>query len=117
MALAVTLLDEVAWLFNLRGTDIDFNPGRHLTVSLLERIGSNAAVFFAYAVVKHDSAVLFIDKMQVDDAVLSHLGQDVEIRPYGAFLPYLEDLVETGMVKDDKVKFHDKMSTASLVHV
>lgn len=25
--LVVTMLDEVAWLFNLRGADIDFNPG------------------------------------------------------------------------------------------
>jgi Xaa-Pro aminopeptidase len=27
VASVITLLDEVAWLFNLRGTDIDFNPG------------------------------------------------------------------------------------------
>ncbi|KAG8216366.1 peptidase M24, structural domain-containing protein [Butyriboletus roseoflavus] len=99
VALAVTLLDEVAWLFNLRGTDIDFNP-----------------VFFAYAVVKQDSAVLFIDKTQVDDAVLTHFDQDVEIRPYGAFLPYLKDLVETGLVKKDKpVLLGDKTSLA-VVH-
>ena len=26
-AIIVTMLDEVAWLFNLRGSDIDFNPG------------------------------------------------------------------------------------------
>ena len=26
-AVVVTMLDEVAWLFNLRGSDIDFNPG------------------------------------------------------------------------------------------
>jgi Xaa-Pro aminopeptidase len=26
-ALVVSMLDEVAWLFNLRGSDIDFNPG------------------------------------------------------------------------------------------
>lgn len=26
-ATVVTMLDEVAWLFNLRGSDIDFNPG------------------------------------------------------------------------------------------
>lgn len=26
-AMVVTMLDEVAWLFNLRGSDIDFNPG------------------------------------------------------------------------------------------
>ena len=26
-AIVVTMLDEVAWLFNLRGSDVDFNPG------------------------------------------------------------------------------------------
>lgn len=26
-AVVVTMLDEVAWLFNLRGADIDYNPG------------------------------------------------------------------------------------------
>jgi Xaa-Pro aminopeptidase len=26
-AMVVNMLDEVAWLFNLRGADIDFNPG------------------------------------------------------------------------------------------
>ena len=26
-AIVVTMLDEVAWLYNLRGSDIDFNPG------------------------------------------------------------------------------------------
>ena len=25
--IVVNMLDEVAWLFNLRGSDIDFNPG------------------------------------------------------------------------------------------
>ena len=27
----ISALDEVAWLFNLRGSDIDFNPGKLLT--------------------------------------------------------------------------------------
>jgi Xaa-Pro aminopeptidase len=26
-ALVLSALDEVAWLFNLRGGDIDYNPG------------------------------------------------------------------------------------------
>lgn len=26
-AIVVNMLDEVAWLFNLRGSDIDYNPG------------------------------------------------------------------------------------------
>lgn len=29
-AMVVNMLDEVAWLFNLRGSDIDFNPGLHI---------------------------------------------------------------------------------------
>lgn len=31
-AVVVTMLDEVAWLFNLRGSDIDFNPGEVIEV-------------------------------------------------------------------------------------
>jgi len=27
-AVVATMLNEVAWLFNLRGSDIDFNPGK-----------------------------------------------------------------------------------------
>ena len=37
-ALVVSALDEVAWLLNLRGKDIDFNP-----------------VFFSYVIVTPDS--------------------------------------------------------------
>lgn len=37
-ALVITALDEVAYLFNLRGSDIDYNP-----------------VFFAYSVVTVDN--------------------------------------------------------------
>jgi hypothetical protein len=28
-ATVLNMLDEVAWLFNLRGSDIDFNPGTY----------------------------------------------------------------------------------------
>lgn len=52
---------------------------------------------------ERDSAVLFINKTQIDDAVITHLGQDVEIKPYEAFLPYLKDLVGTGLVKKEQV--------------
>jgi hypothetical protein len=27
--IVITMLDEIAWLFNLRGSDIDYNPGGH----------------------------------------------------------------------------------------
>jgi len=74
-ALVVTMLDEVAWLFNLRGSDIEFNP-----------------VFFGYAVVSPDKAILFVDPAQVSQDVRSELGQDVQLRPYNEFIPYLKQL-------------------------
>jgi len=74
-ALVVSMLDEVAWLFNLRGADINFNP-----------------VFFGYAVVTTDSTILFVNPEQVGQEVRAHLGQEVQLRPYDAFIPYLKEL-------------------------
>ncbi|KAH9974669.1 Creatinase/aminopeptidase [Lactifluus volemus] len=96
-ALVVTMLDEVAWLFNLRGADIEFNP-----------------VFFGYAVVAADSATLFLDPAQVTQDVLSHLGQDVQLRPYDAFIPYLKDL-GADLQDGQKVLIGDKTSVAVAV--
>ncbi|KDQ60006.1 hypothetical protein JAAARDRAFT_711428 [Jaapia argillacea MUCL 33604] len=95
-ALVVTMLDEVAWLFNLRGSDIDFNP-----------------VFFAYAVVTPSTTSLFIDPAQVSDAVRAHLGDDIEIRTYDEFFGYLKGLgEELKLGKDEKVLIGDKSSQA-----
>lgn len=63
-----------------------------------------------------NSAALFINKTQLADAVITHLGQDVEIKPYEAFLPYLKDLVGTGLVKTDQVWFHDQLSKCCLIN-
>jgi len=93
-ALVVTMLDEVAWLFNLRGSDIDFNP-----------------VFFGYAVVSADSAILFVDPAQIGEEVRSQLGQDVQLRPYTDFIPYLKEL-GAGLQEGQKVLIGDKSSVA-----
>ncbi|XP_070541372.1 xaa-Pro aminopeptidase 1-like isoform X2 [Ptychodera flava] len=84
--LVVTALDEVAWLFNLRGSDIEYNP-----------------VFFSYAVIGTDSVHLFIDESKVTDAIKRHLRADktssengdgsqnmsVEIHPYQSIQSFL----------------------------
>ena len=59
------MLDEVAWLFNLRGTDIPFNP-----------------VFFGYGLVTMTDAPLFVDSSKLTDDVYKHLGQSVKVKPY-----------------------------------
>jgi Xaa-Pro aminopeptidase len=62
----VSMLDETAWLFNLRGNDIPYNP-----------------VFFSYAIVTPTDATLFVDDTKLSADVHSHLG-DVKVKPYNA---------------------------------
>ncbi|OAX39695.1 Creatinase/aminopeptidase [Rhizopogon vinicolor AM-OR11-026] len=96
VASVVTLLDEVAWLFNLRGTDIDFNP-----------------VFFAYAVVTPTEALLFVNDVQVQDDVKALLGSDVQIRPYESFLSFLKQLTTSlGASNEKPMLLGDKTSLA-----
>lgn len=60
----VSMLDEIAWLFNLRGNDIPYNP-----------------VFFSYAVVTPTTATLYIDEKKLPADAKAHL-EGVNIRPY-----------------------------------
>jgi len=72
--LVVTMLDEVAWLFNLRGTDIPFNP-----------------LFFSYCYVGLDSIKLFMNPKQATSDVRAHL-EGVEICNYGDTKSFLQSL-------------------------
>ena len=67
-AFVVTALDEIAWLFNLRGSDIQYNP-----------------VFFAYALVTQSEAILYIDESKLSKETLSYLqnGRAV-VKPYSS---------------------------------
>ncbi len=64
----LTQLDAIAWLFNIRGSDVTFNP-----------------VVIAYAIVTQKAASLFVDKKKVAAGVGAALSKDTEIRPYGDF--------------------------------
>ena len=82
--MVVNMLDEVAWLFNLRGSDIDYNP-----------------VFFAYAVITQDQALVFTNPSQVDDTVRTNLGDSIQVKSYDEFFPYLRGLgAELGLSKE-----------------
>ncbi|RDB30249.1 putative Xaa-Pro aminopeptidase P [Hypsizygus marmoreus] len=95
-AFIVTMLDEVAWLFNLRGSDIDYNP-----------------VFFAYAIVTADNVDLFIENAQLDDAARDYLRNIVNIRPYDSFFDYLKQLpAKLTLNAESKILLGDKASLA-----
>ncbi len=72
----VTALDELAWLFNLRGSDIDYNP-----------------VFVAFAVVGHQDVILFIDPIKVPEKLKLELEADgVIIKPYDQLDDFLGEI-------------------------
>ncbi|MCA8426717.1 aminopeptidase P family protein [Burkholderia seminalis] len=63
----VSTLDDLAWLFNLRGADVNFNP-----------------VFVAHAMIGADRATLFIADGKVSPALAESLARDgVDVRAYG----------------------------------
>jgi len=68
-------------------------------------------VFFGYAVVSADSALLFVDPAQVSQDVRSQLGQGVQLRPYNEFIPYLKEL-GAGLQEGQKVLIGDRSSVA-----
>ena len=59
--LVLSALDDVAWLFNLRGSDIEYNP-----------------CFFSYAVITNIEVYLFVDESQVTKAARQHLSPSSE---------------------------------------
>lgn len=71
----VTMLDSVAWLFNIRGRDVSYNP-----------------VAIAYALVTAKEAVLFIHESKLSPAVRKSLGRSVQVRPYEALAAALAEL-------------------------
>lgn len=61
----LTKLDQIAWLYNLRGQDIPYNP-----------------VFIAYALVTPDEAFLFTNLQRIEPSVRQSLQPEVTLLPY-----------------------------------
>ncbi|XP_057960476.1 aminopeptidase P2 [Malania oleifera] len=79
-AVVISMLDEVAWLLNLRGNDVPHSP-----------------VMYAYLIVEIGGAKLFIDNSKVTPAVMDHLQiAGVELRPYESIIAEIESLVAQG---------------------
>ncbi|SAI68398.1 aminopeptidase [Bordetella ansorpii] len=62
----VCTVDDIAWIFNLRGADVEYNP-----------------VFLAHALIGHDYAALFVGAGKIDDTLRAALAADgVDVLPY-----------------------------------
>lgn len=75
-AAIISALDSVAWVFNIRGSDVERTP-----------------VALSFAILNSDgTADLYVDPAKVDDAVVQHLGNAVRIHDRAAFTPALAAL-------------------------
>ncbi|MFZ5434699.1 MAG: aminopeptidase P family protein [Calditrichota bacterium] len=68
----ITSLDQIAWLFNIRGSDVLHNP-----------------VVIAYAIVTEKSAMLFVDPKKIDGSVRRSFGKTVQVHSYEKFRTFL----------------------------
>ncbi|KAJ3382775.1 hypothetical protein HDU84_004056 [Entophlyctis sp. JEL0112] len=79
----VTALDEIAWLFNLRGSDIMCNP-----------------VFFSYALITANEVILYIDSARLSGEAKAQLASAaVDIRPYDDIFADLSDFTRLNSPK------------------
>ena len=74
--LPITKLDQIAWLLNLRGWDIPYNP-----------------VFIAYVILTLDEAFLFTNLERIDPTLQQSLRQQVNLLPYHQYAETLQNLV------------------------
>lgn len=85
-SLFLTKLDDLMWLFNIRGCDVACNP-----------------VAISYGYIAKERAVLFLQRDALRDEVCEYLkAHDVELAEYAATAAYLKSLPEGERVLVDK---------------
>lgn len=88
-SLLISMLDEVAWTLNLRGSDIEYNP-----------------VFVSYLLVRPDTACLYIDRRKLTPEVTEYLkGEGVEVRDYGTIGSDLQQMDSPVQIQPDKTNY------------
>ena len=96
--LPITKLDQIAWLFNLRGWDVPYNP-----------------VFIAYAVITPDAAFLFTNLERISSEIRAALEGIVTLLPYEKYEETLKALVSQNDLRVLIDTKHTTMGTYSLL--
>ena len=90
----LTNLDEIAWLLNVRASDIHLNP-----------------LAIAYAIVGLESGTLFTAPDRIDDATARRLGGlGVDVRPYAALDAGLDELPDDARVGIDEAQVNQYLA-------
>jgi len=89
-------LDDIAWLFNLRGSDVPYNP-----------------LFVAHAVIGLQDAALFTAPAKVPDAVRRKLNRDgIKVFPYDSVTSFLGKLPAKAFVLLDPKRVNQNLPGA-----
>ncbi|MCG8570551.1 MAG: aminopeptidase P family protein [Spirochaetes bacterium] len=75
----IPTLDSIAWLFNIRGNDVDYNP-----------------LVIAYAVISQKQAWLFTSLERINSEVKNTLNKTIELKEYSDFKPSLLQICQQG---------------------
>lgn len=79
-AILIASLDDIAWLYNIRGGDIAYTP-----------------VAMAYTIISQDEAVLYVDGKAVSEDIAEQLSKDnIMIRPYFDVYKDVKNFKENG---------------------
>lgn len=86
----IASLDDVCWLLNIRGDDIDFFP-----------------LLLSYAIVKKEGVELYVDDSKLDDRIQVELAKNqVTIHPYNAIYDDVKGLSGSETVLIDPMKMN-----------
>ena len=80
----ISALDDIAWILNCRGRDVEYNP-----------------VFLAHIYIDHSRTVLFIDDAKLSTEMQQRFALDnIEILPYNASIKFLLELKQQNILID-----------------
>ena len=83
-ALIVSALDEIGWLLNIRGKDVDYTP-----------------CLISYVVVEMDKCTIFVAPNKLDDAARAYLNRiNVCVQDYNQVFDYLKDINVSSIMYD-----------------
>ena len=93
-AMIISALDEIAWLLNIRGNDVEYNP-----------------MVISYVVLEADQCTLFVDADKVDTVAQNYLDfNNIAIKPYEAVFEYIASL--SGTVLYDGARVNEALYEA-----
>lgn len=82
-------LDDIAWLYNIRGDDVAYSP-----------------VVLAYSVIKKEEAYLFVDESKLDDKIRGMLSDNqVTVLPYNEVYEFVKKLEGRVLIDNNRMNY------------